>query len=272
MSTAALVDPLEGQFETIRDLLYAAAGISLTDAKRQLVQARVARRLRQVGATSVSDYVAFVQSPAGRDELTKMVDVLTTNKTSFFRESAHFDFLADCLETRPRSAPPVTLWSAGCSSGEEPYTIAIVLAEHARMHRVRPGRILATDISDRVLRKAQAAEYAALSLEPVPSRLAGRYLVSSGGDKARVVDEIRATVRFARLNLMGPWPMTGPFDAIFCRNVMIYFDGPTRAVLVNRFAALLAPGGLLFVGHAESLSSTSMKHGLSYVRPAVYRR
>ncbi|TVR57860.1 MAG: methyltransferase domain-containing protein [Gemmatimonadales bacterium] len=262
-------DPLEGQFDTIARLLYETSGIALNESKRQLVHSRLTRRIRQLGGGTLRDYVAFVQTPKGREELTEMVDLLTTNKTSFFRESVHFDFLRGLLESRPSGSPRMTIWSAGCSSGEEPYSIAMVLAEHGA--RGSPGRILATDLSERVLERARRGIYGEDQVAEVPGPLRDRYLaagVESG--TCKVDPALRRMVRFGRLNLMGSWPMKGPFDVIFCRNVMIYFDPPTRERLVNRMAGLLAPGGHLFVGHSESLSSLS--HPLQYVQPATYRR
>ena len=262
-------DPLEGQFETIKQIVYDTAGIALNEAKRELVRSRLARRLRVLGDPSVRDYIAFVQTPDGRFELTEMVDVLTTNKTAFFREDAHFTFLAEALERRMGRG--VTIWSAGCSSGEEPYTLAMVLAEYHRRHGTHGSRILATDISDRVLTRARAAEYDREQLSPVPFELADRYLQpGSAPGRLTIAPELRRMVRFARLNLMGPWPMKGPFEVIFCRNVMIYFDTPTRQTLVQRFTDLLAPGGYLMTGHSESI--TSLSHDLTYVQPALYQK
>ncbi len=262
-------DPLEGQFEAIGRLLYATAGIALNESKRELVLSRLTRRLRQLGAGSIRDYVALVSSERGRDELTEMVDLLTTNKTDFFREPAHFDVLADLAAGRPRTAPPMTVWSAGCSTGEEPYSIAMIL--HDRGGGARGARILATDLSARVLAQAREGVYPGDRVQAVPRELRERHFVPAADPgRFRVSEVLRDMVHFGRLNLMDEWPMRGPFDAIFCRNVMIYFDAPTRERLVNRLASLLAPDGFLFVGHSESLSALS--HPLRYVQPATYRR
>lgn len=261
-------DPLEGRFGTIQRLLYETAGIALNDAKRELVHSRLTRRIRRLGGGSISEYVDFVQTEEGRSELTEMVDILTTNKTSFFRESPHFDLLRRIARDRGPSARGMTVWSAGCSSGEEAYTLAMVLADCPSSD---PARILATDISERVLERARAAIYGEDQVGPVPAEARQRHLKRGPEPGTWVVsDELRSMVRLGRLNLMGPWPMRGPFDAIFCRNVMIYFDTPTRQSLVQRFETLLPPGGFLFVGHSESL--TALDHGLTYVQPAVYRR
>jgi chemotaxis protein methyltransferase CheR len=263
-------DALEGQFESIKSLLYDVAGIKLNESKRDLVRSRLARRLRATGGGSLRDYVAFVQTPEGREELVEMIDALTTNKTSFFREDRHFDFLQELLGARDPSVG-MTVWSAGCSTGEEPYTLAMLLAENRRERGGPPSRILATDISGQALAKAQRGVYTAAIVQPVPPALRQKYLKRADvAGSYEVGDDLRRLVRFSRLNLMGDWPMRGPFDAIFCRNVMIYFDAPTKERLVERFAGLLAPGGHLFVGHAESLSS--LQHGLRYVLPAVYQK
>jgi len=270
-STAERPDLLEGQFDQIKDLLYDAAGIKLTEAKRELVRSRLARRLRALGSSSVAEYVAYVSGDTGGDELVEMVDALTTNKTGFFREIRHFDLLEDVLADMDVGPGGPTIWSAGCSTGEEPYTLAMMLAEQARHTGKAPGRVLATDISGRALGRAIAGIYTREQVEPVAAALRRRYLVpASAAGAVQVTDDLRSIVRFARLNLVGPWPMRGPFDVIFCRNVMIYFDAPTKERLVDRLTQLITPGGFLFVGHSESLSS--LGHSLRYVHPAVYQR
>jgi len=261
------------EFARLSATVYEVAGIVLPPGKEGLVRSRLARRLRELQLTSFEDYLEHVQVDASRRELAHMIDLLTTNKTSFFREAAHFDYLRDEVLARRPAGRRLRIWSAGCSSGEEPYTLAMVIRE-----TLGPGidaRILATDISARVLAKAQAGVYAAETVAEVPDALRRKWFVPASGPGAlpgalRVADDVRGMVRFARLNLMGDWPMKGPFDAIFCRNVMIYFDRPTQERLVNRYHALLAPGGHLFVGHSESL--TALRHPLAYVRPAVYVR
>jgi chemotaxis protein methyltransferase CheR len=219
-------------------------------------------------------YLARVRGDAR--ELAEMIDLLTTNKTSFFREAAHFDYLRDRL--LPALGPgPLRIWSAGCSSGEEPYTVAMVVREAWGALASRDVKILATDISRRVLATAAAGVYPEALLGEVPPELLRRHWTraeASGVRGAapgwRAGDGLRSLVTFAPLNLMGAWPMRGPFQAIFCRNVMIYFDKATQQALVNRYYDLLAPGGHLFVGHSESLSALS--HRFTYVQPAVYRR
>jgi chemotaxis protein methyltransferase CheR len=255
-------------FEAIRDLVYDVAGIHLHEGKRGLVRARLIRRLKELDVLEFSSYVALVRSPEGRQELPRMVDILTTNKTSFFRESAHFDFLTrDLAPVWATDQRDIRIWSAGCSTGEEPYTLAMLLRRDLSGPR---GRILATDISQRVLEQARAGLYTERQVEDIPVELQKTaFTRRPGQDGLSIHDDLRRMVRFARLNLMDAWPMRGPFKAIFCRNVMIHFDRPTQERLVNRFASLLARGGHLFIGHAESL--TGLRHPYEYVQPALYR-
>jgi len=201
-----------------------------------------------------------------------MIDALTTNKTSFFRENQHFDFMRTRVipELRARR-PKARIWSAGCSSGEEPYTIAMILHEEWPQISQADVRILATDISARILAKARSAEYEKEYLKDVPSEYLSKYFTPLGTAPAHtygIQEKIKRMIRFAQLNLMDTWPMKGPFDIIFCRNVMIYFDSATQGRLVRRFYDLLVPGGHLLVGHSESLVANSC--GFKYVQPATY--
>ncbi len=206
------------------------------------------------------------------------IDSISTNLTGFFREPAHFDHLAQVVlpQIADRTAGQgrrLRIWSAGCSSGEEPYTVAIVMNEHIPDLDAWDARILATDLSTRMLARAREGTYEAHRLAEVPGGCLSRYFtcVHPRGERVyRVNDRLRRLVCFARLNLMEAWPMQGPFDVIFCRNVMIYFDKPTQSRLVEQFWRLLAPGGVLFVGHSESLAR--VKHGFEYVQPTVYRK
>ena len=256
-------------FVTISAILYDVAGIKLSEGKEGLVVSRLGKRMREVGIASFRSYITRVREDP--HELREMIDRLTTNKTSFFRESAHFDFL------RTRALPAwgdreVAIWSAGCSSGEEPYTLATVLFDHAQGGDAH-GRILATDLSHRVLVKAKEGAYNAESVRDIPPQTLQRHFerVRDGaGDRWVAREHLRSVIRFGKLNLMGEWPMKGPFDAIFCRNVMIYFDRETQERLVQRFSRLLAPDGYLFVGHSETLHS--MQHDLRYVAPAAYAK
>jgi chemotaxis protein methyltransferase CheR len=230
------------------------------------------KRLRVKGVQSVDDYLDYIDSNEGSQELALFIDVMTTNKTSFFREAEHFNYLRDNVIPFLKSRK-LRFWSAACSSGEEPFTLGIWLREHMPDIDSRDVLILATDISRQMLDKAHAAVYPASTLQNLPSPQFKKYFINVDGRKSgnyRVADEVRKMVRFAWLNLLETWPMKGPFNVILCRNVMIYFDRPTQQTLINRFWELLEPGGYLFVGHSEGLSA--VKHNFRYMRPATYRK
>lgn len=258
------------QFARITRLLHDHAGIRMREGKEGLVRARLTKRLRKLGLTDFDAYLSFVEQEPGRKEFAEMIDALTTNKTSFLREVSHFDFLRD--QIFPTHKGPLRIWSAGCSSGEEPYTLAMLCHESFGESAGRDVRILATDISHRVLGSAKAAVYPADHMSDVPAPWLTKYWARKADPAGRPVFEaqpsIRRLVHFAKLNLMEQWPMKGPFDAILCRNVMIYFDKATQQQLVERYWGLLRPGGHLFVGHSESL--TGLTHRFRYVMPAVY--
>ncbi|MFB3885953.1 MAG: protein-glutamate O-methyltransferase CheR [Thermodesulfobacteriota bacterium] len=257
------------QFEKISQLIYQLVGINLHAGKQELVKARLAKRLRALGLKSVDAYMEYLKYDNPEEELSALVDVMTTNKTDFFREPHHFDYL--CREIVPRlKGRKIRIWSAGCSSGEEPYSIAIVLHEQITDFERWDFRILATDLSSRMLARAQKGIYER-SCREVPPLLLSKYFKCMEAKPTRcyqVIESLRHQVHFARLNLIGDWPMKGPFDLIFCRNVMIYFDKPTQEQLVNRFWNLLKPGGHLFVGHSESLVGS--QHPFHYAQPAIY--
>lgn len=227
------------------------------------------KRLRALGMESFDAYIHFIESEAGRHELEMMVDVMTTNKTSFFREPAHFEYLSKHLLPDVRSSR-MRFWTAACSSGEEPYSLAIFIREAIPDIDRKDVKILATDISTRMLEKAKRAVYTQEALREVPGFLVQKYFSKTSESEYRVKNAVLDMVHLARLNLIDKWPMKGPFDVIFCRNVMIYFDRPTQQRLINRFWNYLEPGGYLFVGHSEGLSAIS--HKFHYVRPAVYQK
>ncbi len=270
-------DLTEAQFRQIATLVKDLVGIDLHQGKQQLVRARLAKRLRQLGIPTFKQYLDYLRGEGGGDELTAMLDALSTNKTSFFREPGHFDYLVGTLvprfSARRQGDRRLRIWSAGCSSGEEPYSIAMHLLEAARDLARWEISILATDLSTRVLARARNGVYETRLLTDVPRLMLSRYFtrVASGPESLhQVVPSVRQMVQFARLNLIGDWPMRGPFDIIFCRNVMIYFDEPTRTRLVKRFWELLAPQGTLFIGHSESL--TRVGHEFTYIQPTVYEK
>ena len=261
-------------FHRICEAVYSRIGIRLADGKEELVRSRLMKRLRALGIDGFDKYLAYVNQEGSEQELDVMINLLTTNKTSFFREPVHFEFMSQkILPSLRLRKSGLRIWSAGCSSGEEPYSIALLIAEEWPDFESRDVRILATDVSTRVLAVANAAEYDIEALRELPPGLLQRHFVPSPrgrADTRLVHQKIRGIVRFARLNLMEPWPMRGPFDVIFCRNVMIYFDRPTQKSLVQRFWQLLGPGGHLFVGHSESLVTSS--HQYKYVQPAIYMK
>jgi chemotaxis protein methyltransferase CheR len=262
----------ESQFEAIRRILHRTSGIDLSRGKAEFVRSRLLSRLRELGLTGFDEYLERVERDATGREAGRMIESLTTNRTSFFREPYHLDFVCDRLLPGWRQGP-VRIWSAGCSSGEEPYSLAIRIAA-VTDGRPRLGvRILATDISQSMVEAGRRGEYPEEALGEVPERYREAFFrrVRRGTASVyRVHDAARRMVRFARLNLVGPWPMRGPFDLILCRNVLIYFDDETRSLLFRRFAGMLKPGGHLLLGHSESLDTRS--HPFDYVQPTVYRR
>jgi chemotaxis protein methyltransferase CheR len=260
------------QVQKISELVYRAAGINLKQNKEALVRARLMKRLRSLGIRRVSDYLDLIEKNPDGEEIGCLIDVMTTNKTSFFREMEHFNFLRDSVLPQ-LTASRLRFWSAACSSGEEPYTLAIILREHLPDMEARDVRILATDISRRVLQKARQAVYSRTVVQEAPLPQYRKYFVGLPHDRngaVRVAADAQRMVHLAYLNLMEPWPMKGGFQVIFCRNVMIYFDRPTQQTLIQRFWDVLEDGGYLFVGHSEGLSA--IQHRFRYIRPAVYRK
>ncbi|MCB1770814.1 MAG: protein-glutamate O-methyltransferase CheR [Candidatus Competibacteraceae bacterium] len=247
-------------FQRIRRIINQVAGISLADGKRELVYSRLSRRLRQRGLQRFQDYCDYVETGDDEDELREFINALTTNLTSFFREPHHFEFLANellpaLMRSRGLSNRRIRIWSAGCSTGEEPYSIAIVLRE------VLPNvgwdvKILATDLDSNVLATAERGIYEWSRVKDLSESRLRRWFQKGRNAQAgwvRVAPALRDLITFRQLNLMNDWPMRGPFDLIFCRNVVIYFDKATQAVLFDRYADILVERGHLFVGHSESL-------------------
>ena len=267
----------DSEFEFIRSVVYEHSRISLGPEKRELVSARLGKRLRATNLPSLGEYCQLLQSPAAGDELGNLIDAISTNHTFFFRESVHFDFLRDAIvpemsaRARTERWPALRIWSAACSTGEEPYSIAMTLAQALTQW---PWHVEATDISRRVLAKASAGIYeeeTVAKVSPVLSRTFFQRGFGPQEGKYRVKAALRDRVTFRHLNLLeGEPPFTEPFHTIFCRNVMIYFDRPTQEELVARLARRLVPGGYLLVGHSESLSH--IKHPLRMVRPATYQK
>lgn len=267
----------DSEFEFIRSVVYERSRINLGPDKRELVSARVGKRLRATNVSSLGDYCALLQAPDADEELGHLIDVISTNHTFFFREIAHFNFLRErvvpefATKARTDSRESFRVWSAACSSGEEPYSIAMTLNECLPQ---KPWQIEATDISHRILAKASAAIYRDDTVSSVPPNLLRAHFQRGVGAQVgnyRVKAALRERVTFRHLNLLeGEPPFRDLFNVIFCRNVMIYFDRTTQEELVTRLMRRLMPGGYLFVGHSESL--THMRHGLRTIQPAVYQK
>jgi chemotaxis protein methyltransferase CheR len=266
------------EYELFRKLVYEHSGINLGGQKMQLVRARLGKRLRQGEFKSYRDYYEYVRKDASGRELCALIDAISTNTTHLFREKQHFEFLGQTLRSLVEERgdrgrlPAVRIWSAACSSGEEAYSIAMTAHDALSLHAGMELKILATDISTNVLERARQGVFERHRLGTVPESFRRRYFMASAQrDLVRIVPELQRLITFARLNLIaGRFPFRQPFEFIFCRNVMIYFDRPTQATLVNRLAEHLRPGGYLLIGHSESLNSIS--HPLTYIRPTIYQR
>lgn len=267
--------PLKAEeFAKIRRLAYDTFGLDLRNGKEPLVSTRLNKKIREYGFRSFDEYYRHVVGDSTGESLIQLIDALTTNHTSFFREPAHFQFLKRAvLPEWAKRGTAIDIWSAACSTGEEPYTIAMCVLEELGASAAGRLRILATDISTRVLEKAEQGIYPADRMDGIPGPQLRKYWLRGEGDWSghyRAKKEVRALIEFRRLNLMEALPQIGPFPLIFCRNVMIYFDKPTQQRVVQRLTGRLEPGGYLLTGHSESL--TGIDHGLEYVQPAVYRK
>jgi chemotaxis protein methyltransferase CheR len=263
-------------FTRLRELIYTETGICLSPEKKTMVEVRLKRRLRALNMDTYSTYCEFVFGRRGaKDELIYLINVITTNKTDFFREPLHFDFLVQkALPELAVDGRAFAIWSAGCSSGEEPYTLAMVLSEYAETHPGFRFRIQASDISTTVLEKAEAGIYSSECVAPIPIALKRKYLLRSRDAKsprARVVPELRSLVQFRRLNFMdADYTLAEKVDAIFCRNVLIYFDRATQESILRKLVHNLRPTGYLFVGHSETLHDMDLP--VVPVAPALYRK
>jgi chemotaxis protein methyltransferase CheR len=264
MMVVRMLDP--ASFSALAALVRERAGISLKPGKESMVESRLSRRVRELGLADVGQYVE--RARRDEDELVRLIDAISTNVTSFFREEHHFTLLRQELDHLGRD---VRIWSAASSSGEEPYSIAMTVAA-ARGERTA-SRVLATDISTQILARARAGRYGDEAVRPVPATLRSRYLTPVAAGVTEVAAAVKRLVVFDRLNLIEtPFPMRGPFDAVFCRNVMIYFENPTRQALLTEIHRLLAPQGLLLIGHAESLAGMDLPFTPIRGVPSAYRR
>ncbi|MGJ7520493.1 CheR family methyltransferase [Variovorax sp. LT1P1] len=245
----------DSDFAKVRTLIHRRAGISLGDQKRQMVYSRLSRRLRELGIAEFAAYLAMLESGNDESEWQAFINSLTTNLTSFFREAHHFPVLAEHVR---KAKEPVTIWCAAASTGEEPYSLAITLIEALGEQKAASARIIATDIDTAVLEKAAAGVFTLEQVERMsPERLRRFFNKGTGGNagRVRIKPEVAQLVKFSRLNLLDTsWAVKEPVDAIFCRNVMIYFDKPTQNKILERFLPLIKQGGLLFAGHSENAS------------------
>ncbi|MEW6116563.1 MAG: protein-glutamate O-methyltransferase [Nitrospirota bacterium] len=271
----------ESDFHRLSEFIHTECGIKMPPSKKTMLEARLQKRLRFLGLSSFSQYCDYVFSPQGMEsELVHMIDVITTNKTDFFREPSHFSYLTqkalpDLIAAYGAGVQKkFAIWSAGCSTGEEPYTLAIVLSEFSESYPGFTFTVLATDISTKVLEKAKTGIYEEDRLEPVPKPLVKKYFLKSKNREkrlVRIVPELRQLVKFRRLNFMDEdFGFREPINIVFCRNVIIYFDRPTQERLLNKLCRHLAPGGYVFMGHSETLNGLDVP--LISVAPTVYRK
>jgi len=262
-------------FATVVKLVKELAGIVLTERKRELVYSRLARRVRALGLNSFAAYCAHLESPAGKSEIGQMVNAITTNLTSFFREPHHFEYLAkdvlaNLVKRGSGTKRRLRIWSAGCSSGEEPYSIAMTVCHALGSNAGWDAKILATDIDTQMVAIALAGRYAIEKCSSIPVGMRQLFVEKDDQGNVEMADCIKSLITFRALNLFDGWPMNGPFDAIFCRNVMIYFDTDAKRELFDRFANILAPGGFIFIGHSEGLYQLSRR--FCHVGRTTYRR
>ena len=246
-------------FNFIRALVAEKTGISLSEAKRDLVYGRLSRRLRKLDMENFDDYCKLLKSEA-TDELVEFTNAITTNLTAFFRENHHFEYLKKTVLPgllKSKTDRRIRIWSAGCSTGEEPYSIAMVVNEVTKQYRNWDIKILASDLDSNVVQKASDGIYAAQRIEGITKERQKKYFEKIDEDNIKVKQELKDLITFKQLNLMNAWPMKGQFDIIFCRNVVIYFDKPTQRVLFDRYADIMTDSGNLFIGHSETLFKVS---------------
>jgi chemotaxis protein methyltransferase CheR len=264
----------DADFNRICELVREQSGIALTDAKRQMVYGRLVRRLRALRLAGFGEYVQLLER-GDRVELQEFTNAITTNLTSFFREIHHFEYLSDellpAIAERVRASGRLRIWSSACSTGEEPYSIAMVLREQRELLGRADAKILATDLDSNVLATAAAGSYPLERVQQVAAkRVAEFFSPGTRPSTLQVSPSLQQLITFKQLNLMHEWPIRGPFDAIFCRNVVIYFDVETKRALFERMARLQPPGSILFLGHSENLYRISEQYEL--IGRTIYRR
>lgn len=266
----------DADFRRLAGFIESELGIRMPDSKRVMLESRLQKRIRHFGMSGFTEYVDFVFSPRGREsELINMIDAVTTNKTDFFREADHFEYLVESiLPAAAARGGTLSFWSAGCSTGEEPYTLAMVLEEFREANPRFSYRILASDLSTQVLDKAKAAVYEEDKAAPIPMSYKKKYLLRSkdpASGLVRIKPELRARLSFARINFMDErYPIDEAFDVVFCRNVIIYFERAVQELILGRICRHVRPGGWLILGHSETL--TGMDLPLRSVAPTIYSR
>lgn len=251
----------EREFNFLRRVVKKHTGIALADYKRNMLYRRISKRLRALGMDEVKPYCELLSGPGAAGEIPLFINVVTTNKTSFFREEHHFEHLARFAlpkfvdESAKRGTRRLRIWSAGCSSGEEPYSVAMILQSSLKGLGQWDAKILATDIDTDMVETGRRGLFPADAVTSIPGQLRGKFTEAVAGDKSqiRMAATLRSAIVFKPLNLLGSWPMSGPFDMIFCRNVVIYFDKPTQRILFDRYADMMRMGSFLYIGHSESL-------------------
>ncbi len=271
------LDLSDKEFQLFQEIIYRETGIHMSDKKRKLIVARLSKRLRALNLSTFTEYYEYLNESSHADgEIVNLVNRVTTNKTDFFRERHHFDFLLKELyprtiaESRTNGVRRLRIWSAGCSSGEEPYTLAMVTLDAFKAERGWDIKILATDLDTEILQKAVTGVYPTQAITPVPKEYIHKYFVRKG-ENYEVGNVLRSMVAFRKLNLMSEtFPMKNPFDIIFCRNVIIYFDTKTKEELLTKFHRHLKARGHIFIGHSESLMH--MKERFRYLKHTIYQK
>lgn len=267
----------DSHYRRIRDLVFHHSSIELGENKKELVISRLGKRIRLLRLASFEEYLQYLEGPEGSEEVLNLVDAMSTNHTFFFREVQHFEFLLD--RALPELSPafkgaPLRIWSAACSTGEEAYSIAITCHEYRQRSPSFQYRVECTDISRRVLRKAEDGIFPLERLSAIPGPVARRYFVWDAHlppGHVRIHPELRQPVSFSRLNLLAyPYPNRQPYPVIFLRNVLMYFNRETQEKLIQHMSNSLSPGGYLFIGHAENLNT--LRHSLQYIQPAIYQK
>jgi len=272
------VELTDGEFQKISRLVYDQCGINLSDGKKELVKARLGKRIRTGSFRSFKEYYQYILNDESGREMIHLLDSISTNYTFFFREQKHFDclrleILPEMINRKKNDRKKFRFWSAACSSGEELYSIAMTLLEAIENPFVWDISILGTDISTKVLKTADSGIFHKERVQSIPASLVKKYFLKGENERegyVKVKDEVKRLVQLRRLNLMEPFSFSERFDCIFCRNVMIYFDKRTQADLVNRLYGCLEAGGFLLIGHSESL--TGIEHPFRYVKPSIYKK